>query len=175
MNIYTVFRAFDDNYKNHQMLKEIFPGSGKLLFQKNGSRLLVETDIVIDKRFSDSFDVEIMAESEGVLESLPEVVMFSIRLNAVKANGRKRFPVLRTNLSNWVSDKLSNIGAEIYSMKIIDEGMLVSYRQEVPCYHSSALVIGTLNIINVDEFAKVVHQGIGHGKAFGFGLMNVFL
>lgn len=43
MNVYRIYKTYNDNYVNHQMLKEIFPENGKLLFQNCGNYLMVVT------------------------------------------------------------------------------------------------------------------------------------
>lgn len=174
MKVYIIHRAHEDNYKNHQMAKEIFPGGGKLLFQKVGARLVVETDLDIDPKFADNFEIQFIKTTEQILSSISGDVQFAIRLNAVKSNKKRRFSIYRDLLHTWVDGKLSNIGAEIRSKVVIDEGTMVSDRKGMRCCHSSVFVTGFLNVTDLDRFANVVHTGIGHGKAFGFGLMNIF-
>jgi CRISPR system Cascade subunit CasE len=174
VNIYNIYSVWEDSYKNHQMVKEIFPGIGKLLFQKVGSRLVVVTDLNIDPKFMDRFEIEFQTTTEEYLSNISGDIQFSIRINAVKSNKKKRFPIYRTELPEWINQKLSVIGADIRSKAIVDEGTIVSDRNGIKCFHSSVLVIGFLNIIDIDIFSNVVHTGIGHGKAFGFGLMNIF-
>jgi hypothetical protein len=174
MKVYIIHRAYEDGYKNHQMAKEIFPGDGKLLFQKVGARLVVETDLEIDPKFADNFEIQFAKTTDQALSSLSGDVQFAIRLNAVKSNKRRRFPVYRDRLHAWVDGKLSGIGADIRSKVVIDEGTMVSDRKGMKCCHSSVFVTGFLNVTDLERFASVVHTGIGHGKAFGFGLMNVF-
>lgn len=174
MKVYIIYRVYDDNYKNHQMVKEIFPGEGKLLFQRIGSRLVVETDLEIDQRFVDSFQIQFLKTTEQALANISSEVQFSIRLNAVKSNKKRRFAIYRNELQDWVDSKLSDIGAEVISRAVIDEGTVASDRRGMKCFHSSVFVTGFLKVIDLDKFAVVVHTGIGHGKSFGFGLLNVF-
>lgn len=174
MKIYNIHSAWEDNYKNHQMVKEIFPGVGKILFQKVGSRLVVVTDLNINPRFIDQFEIQYQTTTEEYLSKISGVIQFSIRINAVKSNKKKRFSIYRAELPEWVDSKLSMIGADIKSKAIVDEGTIVSDRNGMKCYHSSVLAIGFLEITDLELFSNIVHTGIGHGKSFGFGLMNVF-
>lgn len=174
MKVYKIHRAYEDNYKNHQMLKEIFPGEGKLLYQRSGSKMIVLTDICIVKKFSESFEIEYIYDTKDVVTDTNGSMIFSIRLNAVKSNQRKRFSLHREELDQWVDNKLSGIGITVRTRSIIDEGTKVSNRGDMKCFHSSILVNGMLDIDDVDKFLQVIHNGIGHGKAFGFGMMNIF-
>lgn len=171
MYIYKIHKSFDDVYKAHCVLRSIFPGTGKLLYQGFGSSLLVLAE---DKTEHNGVLVEECGSADEILNRLDDVVMFSVRLNAVKANKRKRYALDREQSNPWVRNKLSGLGFDILDLTIKDEGMVVSERRGSKCYHSSLFVAGLLNITNRDVFNSAVKNGIGHGKAFGFGLLNVF-
>lgn len=173
MNIYKIHEAYDDNYKNHQMLKEIFPFEGKLLFQQQGSILCVMTDLEIDSKYSLDFRIEKIGDTKQYL--LPGICLnFSIRLNAVKANKRKRYAIYPEMVESFIDAKLSEIGADIHNRVIMNEGILVSQRKGIKCSHSSVLVTGSLVIKDLDKFSEVLHTGIGKAKGFGFGMLNIF-
>jgi CRISPR-associated protein Cas6/Cse3/CasE subtype I-E len=172
MNVYTIHQSLSDNYKNHQMLKELFPGEGKLLYQNKGSKLIVATDIKLDPRFENEFNIEFFVKSNELINSLDGECLFSIRLNAVKSNKSKRFSIHRDQLNGWVDKKLE--GLDISYKTIKDEGIVVSDRKGKKCYHSSVLVTGFLKVGNKDVLNNIINNGIGHGKAFGFGLLNIF-
>jgi hypothetical protein len=161
-----------DNYANHQVLKSIFPGEGKLLFQQQGSMLYVMTDLVIDSKYSDDFRIELLGDSFKYLNDT--AFNFSIRLNAAKANKHKRYTIYPDMIEPFVDSKLSDIGAEIHNRVIMNEGVLASIRKGVSCCHSSVLVVGSLTIKDLDKFSKVLHTGIGKAKGFGFGMLNIF-
>ncbi len=173
MNIYNIHTIYNDNYFNHQMLKEIFPGEGKLLFQRQGSILYVLTNLEIDLKYQDDFRIDKIGNTSKYLKfNIP--LNFSIRLNAVKSNKRKRYTIHPEMVETFVDTKLGNIGVEVKHRMIINEGVLISERNGEKCSHSSVLVVGSLVIKDLDEFSKVLYTGIGKAKGFGFGLMNIF-
>ena len=174
MNVYLIHSCYDDNYLNHQMLKEIFPENGKLLYQRNGSSLLVLTNISIIEKFKGDFSIQKMGKLEDFFDRLGENNLFSLRLNAVKANRRKKFSLYDEEVDDWVTKKLENIGLEIINCINTREGVLRSKRKGDYCYHNSVLVNGVMKIRDIERFEEAVRNGVGKGKAFGFGLVNIF-
>jgi hypothetical protein len=172
MNIYIIHQSLSDNYKNHQMLKELFPGEGKLLYQNKGSKLIVATTISLDPKFENEFNIEFFGKSNDLINKLNGEVLFSIRLNSVKGNKSKRFTLHKDQLPEWVDNKLSSLGICYKTIK--DEGVIMSIRKGEKCYHSSVLVTGFLKTDDKEMLGNIVNNGIGHGKAFGFGLLNIF-
>lgn len=174
MNVYSIGLSCDDSYKNHQMVKELFPGNGTVLFQSTGSKLIVVTSIALDSKFKDDLRIE---KINFNLE-IDEIIPFSIRLNSAKnykVNGkRKRRGLHLDELDNWVDSKLSNVGAQILSREIRSEGTMMSLRKNKKCWHSSVLVFGTMKITDLNTFENVFENGIGYSKSFGFGMFNIF-
>jgi len=168
MVIYKISNGYSDDYKNHQVLKKLFPGQGKLLYQRNGSKLTILTDLEPiennDLIKLDSLD-SIIEEKEN------KINLFSLRMNSCKRHKGKRIP---TNPELFVNKQLAKSGMNVLSSNIIDEGLLISVRKNQRCYHASVLVNGMMKIEDKDTFKRVIVQGLGHGKAFGFGLINIF-
>ncbi|MEY2703609.1 MAG: hypothetical protein RLY43_2248, partial [Bacteroidota bacterium] len=119
MNIFIIHQSHNDSYKNHQMVKELFPGDGKVLFQKLGNKITVLTDIPLAPEFKDNFEIE----NRGNVKQPADCIPFSIRLNPVKANKRKRYPIREEEIEEWVNNKLSNLGFEILYKTISKEGI----------------------------------------------------
>jgi len=174
MKAWILYNSFSDNYKNHQMIKEVFPGEGKVLFQNIGSKILILSELNINAKFAGSILLESLGEVNHYINRCKEECIVSIRLNPVKANKRKKFPVRDGEINSWIENKFNKIGLNILDIDIINEGLLRSERQGSFCYHSSALVRARCNILDKNAFSNAVRSGVGKGKAFGFGLLNIF-
>lgn len=174
MRAYILHKSFSDNYKNHQMVKEVFPGDGKVLFQNNGSKLLILSEANLDSKFSDSILLEDLGDVEQYIDRCEDECTVSIRLNPVKANKRKKFPIRSDELDDWIKKKFQEVGLDILEANIINEGVVVSERHGEFCYHSSTLVQARCKVLDRRAFSEAVRNGIGKGKAFGFGALNIF-
>jgi hypothetical protein len=149
------------------MLKELFP-NGKVLFQNQGTKLFV---IAEHESLVDDFSIEKIGNTNDIEGNC---FSFSIRLNAVKSNGRKRYTIYPHLIEEFVNTKLNNIGAKIVSKSIVNEGVIISNKGNMKCSHSSVFVSGKLVVENKDKFFNCLHFGIGKAKGFGFGLLNIF-
>lgn len=176
MNVYRIYKTYNDNYVNHQMLKEIFPENGKLLFQNCGNYLMVVTAISVNDKFKD----DIMIEHVGSVGKLLKYnkYNFSIRLNSVKECGKnyknKRLPINIDEIDSFVNKKLTNIGANVKINKINKEGIVKSIRKGIVIPNASVFITGSLDVTDRKKFINTIENGIGYGKVFGFGLLNVF-
>jgi len=175
MQMYKINKALDDNYMNHQMVKEAFPGEGKTLWRRRGSHLLVLTECSLANSLGDSDMIETLGEVVSNLErNLADKVPFTIRLNACKAQGHKRFCLPANEVEGWALNKLSGLGFEICSARVVNEGRVVSMRQGKKNTHGSVVVDGVLKVVDRDALIRSLTSGIGHAKSYGFGLLDVF-
>ena len=175
MNIYLIHQSNKDNYYNHQLVKELFPGKNKVLFQNKGNKLLVLSETLVDDKFKDELMIEFIGTTNDKLNNIKDdEFCFSIRLNSCKRHKCKRVTIPEDSVNDWVDNKLKNLGGEIISKVIKNEGIIRSKRNNIFCYHASVLVVGIMKVIDHDLLSNNIHNGIGHGKSFGFGLLNVF-
>lgn len=174
MKLYKIHQSHNDSYTNHQMVKELFPGDGKILFQVNGDSVIVNTDIELSPEFVGDKGIEYIGQSENFISNSNDNLFFSIRLNGCKTVKNKRRSLPKNEIDEWVNIRLSDIGADILSKNIIDEGVNISFRQGSKMFNASILVVGMLRINNKEKFNNVINFGIGHSKMIGFGMMNVF-
>jgi CRISPR system Cascade subunit CasE len=171
MNLYKIHKAFANPYQNHQALKNLFLGEGRVLFQNLGSSLLVLSQIKLSDEYRNNFLIDFL-DIDNCLNG--DIMNFSIRLNACKGSQGKRYTLKEDEFERWVDWKMGQAGVSLVKKSIHNEGVIVSDRQGGHCYHASLFVSGILKVEDRVLFSKSVELGIGHGKAFGFGLLNVF-
>ena len=177
---------------------EVRSGRITLLVQSsaepNWSRL--PKDYLIDD--FDEFDnpaVKRVDESYGALGN-------GIRLRfRLRANPTKRLPLLiknrvgkergkrveifgEENQLEWLARKASEHGfrllaarvnPNVVNVRVNPEGKAIGWRNRSgpPMKFGSALFEGELEIIDAEVFKRTLAEGIGSGKAYGFGLLSV--
>jgi CRISPR system Cascade subunit CasE len=155
-----------DDYCKHQVIKSIFPGDQKVLFQENNTGITVLSGSVCDNT---STEVDFLSYTNG------NKYAFTIRLNPVRRDikTKKRVSIDTQLVKEWIRNHLRLAGVEA-NFQYIREGTRRSVKQGKTVSFSSVLCFGVLTIINEDLFIESLKNGIGHGKGFGFGLINVF-
>jgi CRISPR-associated protein Cas6/Cse3/CasE subtype I-E len=105
---------------------------------------------------------------------------FTIRLNpsvakkkgALNARGqRKAVPV--KNLKQWIDSKFMKCGF-IADYSIEYENLRESLKKGDVISIASALVTGSLEVLNPETFKKALTGGIGRGKGLGFGMLHIY-
>ena len=174
MNIYKIHQSYNNNYTNHQMLKELFEGDGKILWQKVGDSITALTDINVSEKFKDEIGIENIGNVGNYLTHiLNSTVDFSIRINNCKNKNGKHIAVT-DDLDAWVDNKLSNTGCDVINKHITNEGIVTSLKNDQRIYHASLLVYGKMLVKDTAALLNTIENGIGRGKAFGFGMLNIF-
>jgi CRISPR system Cascade subunit CasE len=175
MEIYQIHQSYENNYRNHQMLKELFPGEGRVLFHKNKNKIMALSSIELDEKFKGDIGIDHIGNAVNYIDNIKEKeVQFSIRLNGCKQVKGKALTLLKSDIEPWVDSKLSKCGIDVTSRFIKDEGIFLSLKNDQCIYHASLFVCGTLKIVDEDLFKNFAINGIGRGRAFGFGLLNVY-
>lgn len=173
MKLYKVFHVLGDNYLNHQIIREIFPGEQKLLWKERGNHLLVLATDRIDPRADGDERIQFMSSLHNKIAEVKDTD-FSIRINSAKRTNGKRVCIPSDELEEWTSKKLSGLGFKLREFQIANEGKIVSLRRGVPNTHASVFVSGILTVDDRDVFIETMKSGIGHAKAYGFGLLDIF-
>ncbi len=97
----------------------------------------------------------------------------------VKRKNKKGGPArhrifLPAQQQEWLRAKLEQGGAVLSKVQINTQGDSFSLKKETgKLMHYGVLFEGELQIHAPDEFARLLAQGIGSGKAFGFGLLSL--
>lgn len=154
-----------DDYKKHQMIKDIFPGDQKVLFQVNDMGITVISEVAV----TDSVEIDLSSYTLGSKHP------FTLRLNPVTRDIRtkKRIAMDVPLVKGWIRGRLKSAGVEA-DFQYIREGTRRSVKQGKVISFCSILCFGVLTIIDVKLFQEALLSGVGHGKGIGFGLINVF-
>lgn len=107
---------------------------------------------------------------------------FQVQMNPVVCNyntekKKNRSVAIRgkANLLDWFSKKSESFGFEIEenSLSVSDTNVLKFKKKDKNVVFGKAVFTGRLKVTNRELFKKSVEEGIGKGKAFGFGLLQV--
>jgi CRISPR-associated protein Cas6/Cse3/CasE, subtype I-E/ECOLI len=162
--------APEDDYQVHQKIRKMFPGNQKILFQRCDEGIFILSEkkpgTVISVK---EIDISIYANGG----QFP----FSLRLNPAKRDKKtgKRVAIDPLEVKEWIKKQLSSnaVGIEA-NFQYLREGIRRSIRQGKTVSLVSVLTFGVLTIKDASLFQKALTGGIGHGKGFGFGLINLF-
>ena len=89
-------------------------------------------------------------------------------------NSRRKFLRTREEQAEWLNRKADAGGFQILQLDEIGERMdIIGRRGSVDIKNSAVLFGGLLRITNVNAFWHSYTEGIGPGKAYGMGMLNV--
>lgn len=160
--------AKGDDYRQHQYIRNIFPGDQKVLFQQHDSGILILSYSKPIGNFTTK-EVDITSFEKGGRYA------FTLRLNPVKRDikSHKRVALDAEQVKAWIKKQLSGVGVDA-TFQYIREGTRRSMKQDKKMSFVSVLCFGFVTVKDAALFRSAVEGGIGHGKGFGFGLLNVF-
>lgn len=159
-----------DDYAIHQNIMKMTSGR-RVLYQRKG----VEIDILTTYAIEGSRDFTARTTALAVGKS----ILFTMRVNPVvskvleKGQRGKRFPVPPQELRNWTTAILGRNGTRA-DFSILSEGPRFSRKGQSTITLSSIMVSGVMEILDAEKFRHALANGIGHGKALGFGMLNIF-
>lgn len=172
---------YHDDYTIHKLVYSLFPGSQrKFLFLDrygdfNSRKILMVSQ---ENPQNPAFGrIEIKTIPENFLKA--QSYAFEVRLNPVKrANGNKKMiPVTGIPyLTEWFLGKQKNWGfnANPERLEIFDTGIQeIAKDKNTTILHNKATFRGVLQVTESKKFQESFRNGIGRGKAFGFGLLQL--
>jgi CRISPR system Cascade subunit CasE len=159
----------EDDYQVHQKIRKIFPENQKVLFQRCDEEVFILSNKKPETEGLSVKEIDISSYKNGGLYA------FTLRLNPAKRDIKtgKRVAIDPTLTKDWIKKQLCTIGIEA-NFQYIREGTRRSLRQEKTVSFVSILCFGSLTIKDTNLFQKALTNGVGHGKGFGFGLINIF-
>jgi len=103
---------------------------------------------------------------------------FQVRMNPVirKTGSGKAVPITeREDLLQWFSQRASECGFEVKegTLQVTEIGVQQIQKGEKKITHGEATFSGVLKVIDRETFIESFKNGIGRGKAFGFGLLQL--
>lgn len=176
-------KDFFDAYSLHKTIYNLFPkkenSTREFLYRFLDSdaeekRILIfSEDAPLECDFG---TLEVRDVPESFLEM--EYYGFDVQINPVKRSkdSGKIVPVKgRDELSAWFTAKAPSFGFEILpdSLSVGDTNIVQFNKDEKRVTLAKAIFTGRLKVTDRELFKKSVKDGIGKGKAFGFGLLQV--
>jgi len=153
-----------DDYEAHQLIARLFETSSKKLWQRDDYRITVLSSHPCLEGESREITEEDLSQGQ---------YMVNLRLNPSTRKNGKRISLPKEKIYGWVKEKLNLAGVEAV-FQCTNEGIRRSRKGSSVISLASVLVVGILTVKNQKIFEQSVKNGIGHGKGFGFGLLNVF-
>jgi len=152
-----------DDYQVHQKIRELFSGKQRALFQRSDYKIVVISDTAIKGSV-------LILGTYVIGDQLP----FTLRLNSSyrsKDNGKR--VALPAVSKNWVQEKLERAGVK-GMFKIIPEKTRCSMKGSTKVTLNSVFIVGFLEVFDDKKFTDALQKGIGSGKGFGFGMINIY-
>ena len=105
--------------------------------------------------------------------------VFEVTVNPGKRDSKtgKILPVSgRDNVHRWFLDRALNawgFSVSSHNLEIVRAGVQAFEKDGRKITHGSATLKGALTVTDRDRFVKSFTKGIGRGRAFGFGLLEI--
>lgn len=177
-----------DVYSLHRVVYDCFPldeedtGRGRgasFLYVDNGMRN-GQRQVVVLSQTPPKTPRQGKLESKPLPESLLEhkSYRFWLTLNPVKRESasRKIVPIKgQEAIRQWFCAKAPSWGFSINSecLEIIEHGVWEFMKKEVPVTLAFARLSGSLRVNDLERFSESFCKGIGRGKAFGLGMLQI--
>lgn len=170
-----------DAYGIHKLVYSLFPGDKRnFLFLDKGGRYGERQILIISKD-------QPVPNTIGEIQSkiIPEsflsyaVYAFEVKLNPIKRlnSTGKAVPILgEENLKAWFLSRQASWGfsVELDRLEVYDTGIQKFQRGGTDILHNTATFKGILKVEDKGLFQKSFNKGMGRGKAFGFGLLQLY-
>jgi CRISPR system Cascade subunit CasE len=172
-----------DAYSIHKAVYSLFPkeadATRDFLFVDKGGCRDERNVLIISKRSPQQPEFGTI-QSKNIPEAFfnHDYFGFEVKVNPVIRCGKtkKHVPVKgREELLNWFTGKSAEYGflIEDRSLQINHTGVLQFDKDGSQCTYNTATFIGKLLVQNRERFKSSFESGIGRGKAFGFGLLQI--
>ncbi len=173
-----------DTYTVHKIVYSLFPKQdGKtrsfLFCDKGGDVYGSRVFLILSKEQPvepEIGDIESKVIPDDFL--MQKYYSFEVNINPVKKDSQtgKIVPIKgRDELSKWFYDKAPSFGFNILpdSLQIRDTNVVQFIKENKKITYGKAVFFGRLEVIDREHFISSFENGIGKGKAFGFGLFQI--
>ncbi|MCR5260004.1 MAG: type I-E CRISPR-associated protein Cas6/Cse3/CasE [Desulfovibrio sp.] len=175
-----------DAYSLHRVVyglfadaREVKDGPSGILFADQGAFKGMRRILIVSDREPHTPEVGTLERRElnPAFLDFPQY-RFECVLNPVrkdKETGRRVPLRSREEVSRWFIKKAPSCGFELdeASLQVIDISVDSFEKAGHRITLSKARITGILTVVSKERFAKSVEHGIGHGKAFGCGLLKI--
>ncbi|MFA5601341.1 MAG: type I-E CRISPR-associated protein Cas6/Cse3/CasE [Phenylobacterium sp.] len=110
--------------------------------------------------------------------SVGQLLRFSIVCDVSRKSSGTRYKRLflseDDDIVSWFEEKSVNNGFKIEHIELLDRSVeSFRHKNNMPRFNGVEIV-GVLKIVDLEKFYNVLNNGIGKGKAFGFGMLRVY-
>ena len=169
-----------DSYSIHKLIYSLFPGTKRdFLYYEQGGDYNFKNILVLSKT-QPMLVPNISLESKIVPSSFLEhdCYAFQVLLNPVEqgVHERNKRPIRGdVALHDWFKKKEKEWGfvSNSDSFEIFNQGVKIIEKQNKIITLNKAEFRGLLDVEDRERFFKSFNNGIGRGKAFGFGLLQL--
>ena len=103
-----------------------------------------------------------------------QIYKFSTVINPCRIVNGKRFGLIREpDVLAWFSDKSEKGGFAVRSAIVSQNGYCTFRKNDKTLSFARAKISGYLEVRDARLFSRTVERGIGKGRAFGFGLLQL--
>ena len=103
-----------------------------------------------------------------------DVYAFEVIVNPTKRVNGRLIPIKgKENICKWFINRTSSWGFEALSSEVIHERLLRTSKNETQITIKQATLKGLLRVTDRSLFIQHFRQGLGRGKAFGCGLLQI--
>jgi len=172
-----------DTYTIHKLVYSLFPKEDEsqrsFLFVYKGGDFSEKRILLLSEK-------EPLQPAVGTIESkeIPSAFLeqdyygFEVQMNPVRRDSKsgKIFPVKGKNeIAAWFSEKSPGFGFEVMSgsLSVSDTDVLEFTKEGKHVVLGKAVCTGRLKVTDRQLFIKSFENGLGKGKAFGFGLLQI--
>lgn len=163
----------------HAVVSAATSGSSRPLWRLDGDRLYIVSDQLDTGRLEARLGKPVIStlDYRPFLDKLQngETRRFALTATPVASKDGKRTP-LRTpaGMHQWAERKLTQAGARLDALDILDVHATRFNRQGRKLTFHTVEYTGEITITDRDKLTQTMLSGIGHGKAYGLGLMLLF-
>ena len=169
-----------DPYTIHKFVYSLFPGNRRqFLYYDQGGDLRFKRILLVSQE-------QPLVPEIGKIESkfIPDSFLdhqryaFQVLLNPVEqpSGSNRKVPVVnKDSLRVWFSRRQESWGftTDIDMLEIFNMGVQISRKNGMDVTHNMAEFRGILEVADRECFIHSFTDGIGRGKAFGFGLLQL--
>lgn len=176
--------TLSNDYEIHKILCRILGTSrneANILYRRNKDSILVHSTIE-PKNFDEFSDIIKYKPKVNSIDYTHikngNVFRFLLKANPIKKrNGKASALIRKDDQTEWIKRTFGDNGLELLALHYVQShGMSGVYKKDYPpIKFISATFSGILKIKDKDKCIGLLESGVGKEKAFGCGLLSIFL
>lgn len=169
-----------DVYSIHKIVYSLFPGNKRdFLYYDMGGDIRGRKVLILSHSqplIPDFGSIQSKIVPKEFLNH--QYYAFQILINPVQKSlkDKRLIPIIsRENLIPWFTEKEKNWGfiSDTASLDVYGLGVQIINRSKTKIIHNKAVFRGTMQVSDKIKLKHCFENGIGKGKAFGFGLLQL--